>query len=147
MVLVLMHPLITLHCYTSLRTVVCILRQYPVFRMWKWKINLCFFILGIPRVSQCNFSLPLKLVCFPAQPSKAANHKLTIDTNKPPISFVTIFPGRFLNIKGVRISQQELWSNEVIKKAHVSILKNIFWKKWWHNISIIIHLGKYTCLW
>ncbi|XP_059704475.1 protein PTHB1 isoform X3 [Haemorhous mexicanus] len=47
---------------------------------------------GIPRVSQCSFSLPLKLVCFPAQPSKAANHKLTIDTNKPPISFVTIFP-------------------------------------------------------
>ncbi|NXC64661.1 PTHB1 protein, partial [Aleadryas rufinucha] len=47
---------------------------------------------GIPRVAQCNFSLPLKLICFPAQPSKAANHKLTIDTNKPPVSFVTIFP-------------------------------------------------------
>ncbi|RLW11425.1 hypothetical protein DV515_00001768 [Chloebia gouldiae] len=47
---------------------------------------------GIPRVSQCNFSLPLKLVCIPAQPSKAASHKITIDTNKPPISFITIFP-------------------------------------------------------
>ncbi|XP_068863678.1 protein PTHB1 isoform X3 [Aphelocoma coerulescens] len=47
---------------------------------------------GIPRVAQCNFSLPLKLICFPAQPSKAANHKLTIDTNKPPVTFVTIFP-------------------------------------------------------
>ncbi|RMC05347.1 hypothetical protein DUI87_18536 [Hirundo rustica rustica] len=47
---------------------------------------------GIPRVSQCSFSLPLKLVCFPAPPAKAANHKLTIDTNKPPISLVTIFP-------------------------------------------------------
>ncbi|NXT68361.1 PTHB1 protein, partial [Chaetops frenatus] len=70
--------------------------KYPVVRMWKLKMNLCSFILGIPRVSQCNFSLTLKLVCFPAQPSKAANHKLTIDTNKPPISFVTIFPGRFL---------------------------------------------------
>ncbi|NWQ78369.1 PTHB1 protein, partial [Columbina picui] len=43
-------------------------------------------------VAQCNFRLPLRLVCFPAQPSKAANHKLTIDTNKPPISFLTIFP-------------------------------------------------------
>ncbi|XP_055563258.1 protein PTHB1 isoform X5 [Falco biarmicus] len=47
---------------------------------------------GIPKVAECNFSLPLRLICFPAQPSKAANHKITIDTNKPPISFVTIFP-------------------------------------------------------
>uniref|UniRef100_A0A8C0FHF1 Bardet-Biedl syndrome 9 n=1 Tax=Bubo bubo TaxID=30461 RepID=A0A8C0FHF1_BUBBB len=53
---------------------------------------------GIPKVAQCNFRLPLRLICFPAQPSKAANHKLTIDTNKPPISFLTIFPGRFLNM-------------------------------------------------
>ncbi|XP_050771762.1 protein PTHB1 isoform X2 [Gymnogyps californianus] len=47
---------------------------------------------GIPKVAQCNFRLPLQLICFPAQPSKAANHKLTIDTNKPPVSFLTIFP-------------------------------------------------------
>ncbi|KAM6104586.1 protein PTHB1 isoform 2-T2 [Theristicus caerulescens] len=47
---------------------------------------------GILKVAQCNFRLPLRLICFPAQPSKAANHKLTIDTNKPPISFLTIFP-------------------------------------------------------
>ncbi|NXY69144.1 PTHB1 protein, partial [Glareola pratincola] len=47
---------------------------------------------GIPKVAQCSFRLPLRLVCSPAQPSKAANHKLTIDTNKPPISFLTIFP-------------------------------------------------------
>ncbi|NXP77356.1 PTHB1 protein, partial [Ramphastos sulfuratus] len=47
---------------------------------------------GIPRVAQCKFRLPLRLICSPAQPSKAASHKLTIDTNKPPISFLTIFP-------------------------------------------------------
>uniref|UniRef100_A0A672UXZ2 Bardet-Biedl syndrome 9 n=1 Tax=Strigops habroptila TaxID=2489341 RepID=A0A672UXZ2_STRHB len=47
---------------------------------------------GILKAAQCNFSLPLRLICFPAQPSKAANHKITIDTNKPPISFLTIFP-------------------------------------------------------
>ncbi|NXG69651.1 PTHB1 protein, partial [Baryphthengus martii] len=47
---------------------------------------------GIPRVAQCNFRLPLRLICSPSQPSKAANHKLTIDTSKPPISFLTIFP-------------------------------------------------------
>ncbi|XP_077667176.1 protein PTHB1 isoform X11 [Eretmochelys imbricata] len=47
---------------------------------------------GIPRVAQCKFRLPLRLICFPAQPSKTANHKLTIDTNKPPVSLVNLFP-------------------------------------------------------
>ncbi|NXI62672.1 PTHB1 protein, partial [Anseranas semipalmata] len=47
---------------------------------------------GIPKVVQCKFKLPLRLICFPAQPSKSADHKITIDTNKPPISFLTIFP-------------------------------------------------------
>ncbi|XP_065795460.1 protein PTHB1 isoform X4 [Muntiacus reevesi] len=48
---------------------------------------------GIPRVSQCKFRLPLKLVCLPGQPSKTASHKLTIDTNKPPVSLLSLFPG------------------------------------------------------
>ncbi|XP_025056351.1 protein PTHB1 isoform X3 [Alligator sinensis] len=47
---------------------------------------------GVPRVAQCKFRLPLRLICFPAQPSKTANHKLTIDTNKPPVSLVRLFP-------------------------------------------------------
>ncbi|XP_048366673.1 protein PTHB1 isoform X2 [Sphaerodactylus townsendi] len=47
---------------------------------------------GIPRVTQCKFRFPLKLVCFPTQPSKAASQKLTIDTNKPPVSLITLFP-------------------------------------------------------
>uniref|UniRef100_A0A8C5M9H8 Bardet-Biedl syndrome 9 n=1 Tax=Leptobrachium leishanense TaxID=445787 RepID=A0A8C5M9H8_9ANUR len=47
---------------------------------------------GVPRVVQCKFQLPLKLVCFPVQPSKAANHKLTIDTNKPPVNLGNLFP-------------------------------------------------------
>ncbi|XP_062425527.1 protein PTHB1 isoform X2 [Rhea pennata] len=47
---------------------------------------------GILKVAQCKFRLPLRLICFPTQPSKTANHKITIDTNKPPISFLTIFP-------------------------------------------------------
>ncbi|NXL97251.1 PTHB1 protein, partial [Tyrannus savana] len=52
------------------------------------EMSVCSLISGIPRVAQCSFSLPLRLVCFPSQPSKAANHKLTIDTNKPPVSVV-----------------------------------------------------------
>lgn len=48
---------------------------------------------GVPRVIQCKFRLPLKLICLPGQPSKTANHKLTIDTNKPPVSLPSLFPG------------------------------------------------------
>ncbi|XP_069870361.1 protein PTHB1 isoform X3 [Dipodomys merriami] len=48
---------------------------------------------GIPRVIQCKFRLPLKLVCLPDQPSKTASHKLTIDTNKSPVSLLNLFPG------------------------------------------------------
>uniref|UniRef100_F6UU75 Bardet-Biedl syndrome 9 n=1 Tax=Xenopus tropicalis TaxID=8364 RepID=F6UU75_XENTR len=51
-----------------------------------------FDTLGVPRVVQCKFRLPLKLVCFPIQPSKVANHKLTIDTNKPPVNLINLFP-------------------------------------------------------
>ncbi|ETE63327.1 Protein PTHB1, partial [Ophiophagus hannah] len=46
---------------------------------------------GAPRVAQCTFRLPLRLVCFPAQPSKTASQKLTIDTNKPTVSLITLF--------------------------------------------------------
>ncbi|XP_062969641.1 protein PTHB1 isoform X2 [Cynocephalus volans] len=48
---------------------------------------------GIPRVVQCKFRLPLKLICLPDQPSKTASCKLTIDTNKPPVSLLSLFPG------------------------------------------------------
>nr|XP_056713671.1 protein PTHB1 [Euleptes europaea] len=47
---------------------------------------------GIPRVAQCKFRFPLKLVCSSAQPSKTANQKLTIDTNKPPVNLINLFP-------------------------------------------------------
>ncbi|KAM9216554.1 protein PTHB1 isoform 3-T3 [Dugong dugon] len=47
---------------------------------------------GIPRIIQCKFRLPLKLICLPGQPSKTASHKLTIDTNKPPVSLLSLFP-------------------------------------------------------
>lgn len=56
------------------------------------------FISGIPRVSQCKFRLPLKLICLPGQPSKTASHKLTIDTNKSPVSLLSLFPGRTLEV-------------------------------------------------
>ncbi|XP_055974025.1 protein PTHB1 [Sorex fumeus] len=49
--------------------------------------------LGISRVIQCKFRLPLKLICLPGQPSKTASHKLTIDTNRPPVSLLSLFPG------------------------------------------------------
>uniref|UniRef100_UPI004038ACF9 protein PTHB1 isoform X4 n=1 Tax=Callospermophilus lateralis TaxID=76772 RepID=UPI004038ACF9 len=48
---------------------------------------------GTPRVVQCKFRLPLKLICLPGQPSKTANHKLTIDTNQSPVNLPSLFPG------------------------------------------------------
>uniref|UniRef100_A0A8I3VXU2 Bardet-Biedl syndrome 9 n=1 Tax=Callithrix jacchus TaxID=9483 RepID=A0A8I3VXU2_CALJA len=50
---------------------------------------------GIPRVIQCKFRLPLKLICLPCQPSKTASHKVTIDTNKSPVSLLGLFPERY----------------------------------------------------
>uniref|UniRef100_A0A8C4TBI9 Bardet-Biedl syndrome 9 n=1 Tax=Erpetoichthys calabaricus TaxID=27687 RepID=A0A8C4TBI9_ERPCA len=47
---------------------------------------------GVPRVAQCKFILPLKLVCSPTPPSKSVPCRITIDTNKPPVSLQDIFP-------------------------------------------------------
>lgn len=128
--------------------------KYLVFRRWIQKMNLCSFILGVLNVAQCNFRLPLRLVCFPAQPSKAANHKLTIDTNKPPISFLTIFPGKSLILSiigdvsatstGIACLSKVM---RYLTKLMLKYLKSIFEKKLWNNISIIGHLGQYICLW
>uniref|UniRef100_A0A2I3TRB9 Bardet-Biedl syndrome 9 n=1 Tax=Pan troglodytes TaxID=9598 RepID=A0A2I3TRB9_PANTR len=52
-----------------------------------------FQFMSIPRVIQCKFRLPLKLICLPGQPSKTASHKITIDTNKSPVSLLSLFPG------------------------------------------------------
>ncbi|KAM6967643.1 protein PTHB1 [Aplochiton taeniatus] len=47
---------------------------------------------GVPRVCQCKFSLPLLLVCCPSPPAKSAKHKITVDTNQPPVNLNTVFP-------------------------------------------------------
>uniref|UniRef100_A0A3P8Y0B2 Bardet-Biedl syndrome 9 n=1 Tax=Esox lucius TaxID=8010 RepID=A0A3P8Y0B2_ESOLU len=47
---------------------------------------------GIPRVAQCQFCLPLRLVCRPSSPSKNAKYKITVDTNNPPVNLCEVFP-------------------------------------------------------
>ncbi|XP_022534824.2 protein PTHB1 isoform X3 [Astyanax mexicanus] len=47
---------------------------------------------GVPRVAQCKFVLPLRLVCCPTSPSKNAKYKITVDTNKPPVNLNEVFP-------------------------------------------------------
>ncbi|KAJ7985514.1 hypothetical protein DPEC_G00352840 [Dallia pectoralis] len=54
-------------------------------------VSYCSFT-GIPRVAQCQFSLPLRLVCCPSSPSKNAKYKITVDTNKPPVNLDEVFP-------------------------------------------------------
>uniref|UniRef100_A0A4W3J114 Bardet-Biedl syndrome 9 n=1 Tax=Callorhinchus milii TaxID=7868 RepID=A0A4W3J114_CALMI len=51
-----------------------------------------FAEVGIPRIAHCKFSLPLKLVCQQSQPSKNATNKITIETNKPPVNLLALFP-------------------------------------------------------
>lgn len=45
-----------------------------------------------PRISQCEFELPLCLVCRGCQPVKNAVCKLTLDTNKAPVNLGELFP-------------------------------------------------------
>lgn len=47
---------------------------------------------GAPRVVHTKHKLPLKLVARPCLPIKNAEHKLTLDTNKPSISLNELFP-------------------------------------------------------
>ncbi|XP_065833993.1 protein PTHB1-like [Oscarella lobularis] len=47
---------------------------------------------GAPRVCSCTIELPLSLFCTPCSPSKAAQYKITLDTNKPPLPLAELFP-------------------------------------------------------
>ncbi|CAL8290059.1 unnamed protein product [Merluccius merluccius] len=47
---------------------------------------------GVPRVHQSRFDLPLALVCMSTSPAKSAKHKITVDTNKPPVNLTAVFP-------------------------------------------------------
>ncbi|XP_074642219.1 protein PTHB1-like [Tubulanus polymorphus] len=49
-------------------------------------------VSGAPRVCHAKVRLPLKLVVHPSLPIKAADYKLTIDTNKPPVNLNDLFP-------------------------------------------------------
>eukprot|EP00794_Sanderia_malayensis_P017473 gene17473-19220_t len=46
----------------------------------------------VPRIAQCSFDLPLSLVCRGGPPIKQAEYKLTLDTNKDPVSLSELFP-------------------------------------------------------
>lgn len=84
---------------TKIQTIISSLYFWGVKLFFK-SMNLHFFLFisGISQVIQCKFRLPLKLICLPGQPSKTANHKLTIDTNKPPVSLLSLFPGRTFEV-------------------------------------------------
>uniref|UniRef100_A0AAZ3QQ77 Uncharacterized protein n=1 Tax=Oncorhynchus tshawytscha TaxID=74940 RepID=A0AAZ3QQ77_ONCTS len=65
----------------------------PIFKeLHVSQILLTFTLSGIPRLAQCKFFLPLRLVCCPSAPSKNAKYKITVDTNKPPVNLSEVFP-------------------------------------------------------
>uniref|UniRef100_A0A3Q2NWS0 Bardet-Biedl syndrome 9 n=1 Tax=Fundulus heteroclitus TaxID=8078 RepID=A0A3Q2NWS0_FUNHE len=47
--------------------------------------------MGVPRVLQSRFSLPLALVCVLSSPAKTTKFKITVDTNQPPVDLNAIF--------------------------------------------------------
>lgn len=56
--------------------------------------NQCFDkIIGTRRISTVKAALPASLVMKAVPPVKTAVHKLTVDTNKPPVNLNDIFPG------------------------------------------------------
>ncbi|XP_057588067.1 protein PTHB1 isoform X4 [Hippopotamus amphibius kiboko] len=106
---------------------------------------------GIPRVSQCKFRLPLKLICLPGQPSKAASHKLTIDTNKSPVSLLSLFPGFAnqseddqVNVMGFRFlggSQVTLLASKTSQRYRIQ--SEQFEDLWLITNELIIRLQEY----
>lgn len=106
---------------------------------------------GIPRVAQCTFRLPLKLICLPGQPSKIASHKLTIDTNKPPVSLLCLFPGfanpsedEQVNVMGFRFlggSQVTLLASKTSQRYRIQ--SEQFEDLWLITNELIIRLREY----
>lgn len=106
---------------------------------------------GVPRVTQCKFRLPLKLVCLPGQPSKTASHKLTIDTNKPPVSLLSLFPGfgnqteeEQVNVMGFRFlggSQVTLLASKTSQRYRIQ--SEQFEDLWLITNELILRLREY----
>uniref|UniRef100_A0A3Q2Y0H1 Bardet-Biedl syndrome 9 n=1 Tax=Hippocampus comes TaxID=109280 RepID=A0A3Q2Y0H1_HIPCM len=59
-------------------------------------ITLSYSSPTVPHVIQCQFKLPLALVCTATSPSKSSSSssifKITVDTNQPPVDLAAIFP-------------------------------------------------------
>ncbi|KAI6051251.1 BBS9 [Marmota monax] len=110
-----------------------------------------FEFLGTPRVVQCKFRLPLKLICLPGQPSKTANHKLTIDTNQSPVSLPSLFPGFAnqsdddqINVMGFRFlggSRVTLLASKTSQRYRIQ--SEQFEDLWLITNELILRLQKY----
>ncbi|XP_058440422.1 protein PTHB1 isoform X4 [Marmota monax] len=106
---------------------------------------------GTPRVVQCKFRLPLKLICLPGQPSKTANHKLTIDTNQSPVSLPSLFPGFAnqsdddqINVMGFRFlggSRVTLLASKTSQRYRIQ--SEQFEDLWLITNELILRLQKY----
>ena len=50
---------------------------------------------GIPVILTNVTSLPIKLIVKPCAPIKEADYKVTLSTNKPAVSLLELFPGKY----------------------------------------------------
>lgn len=84
-----------------------------------------FTLSGIPRVSQCKFSLPLRLVCYPSAAIKNAKYKITVDTNKPPVNLNEVFPGT---------TAEDIFCNSILSQPSLKIIDESY-KNTLHHMS------------
>ena len=83
--------------------------------LWVNYLKWCVFnkhvdvFIGAIRINTATMKLPLKLIVKPVPPVKNANHKLTLDTNKPPANLNDIFPGKNIIIRGLMWENMSSW--------------------------------------
>lgn len=71
-------------------TVVCVPVLLPVQRTLI--ITASYVDHGLHRSTEQHVSLPFSLFCIPCQPLKAAEYKITVDTNCPSVNLPDLFP-------------------------------------------------------
>ena len=74
----------------------CFIRDKSIPHSLELIVN-CIYLnsKGAPNIVTNLTTLPLRLVVKPCSPIKDADYKVTISTNKPAVSLLDLFPGKF----------------------------------------------------
>lgn len=76
---------------------------------------------GLSHISEEEVQLPLSLFCHPCQPSKANQHKITLDTNHTAVSLHALFPD-FLPPSGEEVGPQNAMGFHLLAGPEVTVV-------------------------